>query len=115
MPTLDATKINILQQISVLKGLAYPVNGIIMGGLDWKFTMAAMWLANFVCVGMVRFWAKNNTMTLGKIWWSLAAFMGSQVVTGAVRFQSKTGVWNILKGKEKDKIGNHSTSSRSGR
>ena len=23
----------------VLKGLAYPVNGIIMGGLDWKFTM----------------------------------------------------------------------------
>lgn len=24
----------------VLKGLAYPVNGIIMGGLDWKFTMA---------------------------------------------------------------------------
>jgi len=99
----------------VLKGLAYPVNGIIMGGLDWKFTMAAMWLANFVCVGMVRFWAKNNTMTLGKIWWSLAAFMGSQVVTGAVRFQSKTGVWNILKGKEKDKIGNHSTSSRSGR
>jgi hypothetical protein len=25
---------------TVLKGLAYPVNGIIMGGLDWKFTMA---------------------------------------------------------------------------
>ena len=24
---------------TVLKGLAYPVNGIIMGGLDWKFTM----------------------------------------------------------------------------
>ena len=30
----------------VFKGLAYPVNGIIMGGLDWKFTMLAMWLAN---------------------------------------------------------------------
>ena len=25
---------------TVLKGLAYPVNGIIMGGLDWNFTMA---------------------------------------------------------------------------
>jgi hypothetical protein len=36
--------------------LAYPVNGIIMGGLDWVFTMIAMWAANFVCVGMIRFW-----------------------------------------------------------
>lgn len=25
-----------------------------------------------------------------------AAFMGTQVVTGAIRFQSKTGVWNVL-------------------
>ncbi len=29
-----------LRTFTVLKGLAYPVNGIIMGGLDWKFTMA---------------------------------------------------------------------------
>eukprot|EP00804_Cyclotella_cryptica_P025173 CCRYP_016972-RB/>CCRYP_016972-RB protein AED:0.10 eAED:0.10 QI:86/1/1/1/1/1/6/81/568 len=81
----------------VLKGLAYPVNGIIMGGLDWKFTMAAMWLANLVCVGMIQFWVVNSSVTLGKIWWALAAFMGTQVVTGAVRFQSKTGVWKILR------------------
>lgn len=91
----------------VLKGLAYPVNGIIMGGLDWKFTMAAMWLANFACVGMIRFWAKANAMTLGKIWWALAAFMGTQVATGAMRFQSRTGVWRILRaendGTEADK------------
>ena len=26
-----------------------------------------------------------------------AAFMGTQVVTGAIRFQSKTGVWNMLR------------------
>lgn len=81
----------------VLKGLAYPVNGIIMGGLDWKFTMAAMWLANFACVGLIRFWAKANTMTLEKVWWALAVFMGTQVATGAIRFQSKTGVWKILR------------------
>ena len=56
----------------VLKGLAYPVNGIIMGGLDWKFTMLAMWLANIICVGMVQIWAKANVMSLGKIWWALA-------------------------------------------
>jgi hypothetical protein len=81
----------------VLKGLAYPVNGIIMGGLDWKFTMAAMWLANFVSIAMIKFWQASSGVTLGKIWWALAAFMGTQVVTGAIRFQSKTGIWKVLR------------------
>jgi putative MATE family efflux protein len=31
----------------VFKGLAYPVNGIMMGGLDWFFTMSMMWVAKF--------------------------------------------------------------------
>lgn len=78
----------------VLKGLAYPVNGIIMGGLDWRFSMAKMWLANIVCVGMIQFW---TPVTLEKIWWALAAFMGTQVATGAIRFSSKTGMWKILR------------------
>ena len=72
-----------------------------MGGLDWKFTMIAMWSANFVCVGMVNYFARAGTITLGKIWWGLAAFMGTQVVTGILRFQSKTGVWKVLKGGER--------------
>jgi hypothetical protein len=77
-----------------MKGLAYPVNGINMGGLDWKFSMIAMWLANFVCVGMIKF---GGVMTLSKIWWALCAFMATQVVTGIMRVESKTGVWNLLK------------------
>jgi len=81
----------------VLKGLAYPCNGIIMGGLDWQFTMLAMWLANIVCVGMIQAWAKASAVTLSKIWWALAAFMGTQVATSIVRFQSKTGVWRLLR------------------
>ena len=84
----------------VLKGLAYPVNGIIMGGLDWKNSMAAMWLANIVCVAMIQVWANANVMTLDKIWWALAAFMGTQVVTGVLRFQSKTGIWKMLRVEE---------------
>lgn len=84
----------------VLKGLAYPVNGIIMGGLDWKNSMAAMWLANIVCVAMIQVWANANVMTLDKIWWALAAFMGTQVATGVLRFQSKTGVWKMLRMEE---------------
>jgi len=91
----------------VLKGLAYPVNGIIMGGLDWKFTMLAMWLANFICVGMLQFWARNGggVVTLGNIWWALAAFMGTQVVTGAIRFSSKTGIWRILRSEKIEEEG----------
>jgi len=79
----------------VMKGFAYPVNGIVMGGLDWKFTMIAMWAANFVCVGMLKLY--GGTMTLNRIWWALAAFMATQVVTGIIRFQSRTGVWKLLK------------------
>jgi putative MATE family efflux protein len=78
----------------VLKGLAYPVNGISMGGLDWKFTMVAMWIANLVCVAMIKF---GGVMTLGKVWWALAAFMGTQVIAGIARVESRTGVWKLLK------------------
>lgn len=85
----------------VFKGLAYPVNGIIMGGLDWVNSMIAMWTANLVCVGMVHFFARTETITLGRIWWALSSFMATQVLMGALRFQSKTGVWKVLKGDEK--------------
>ena len=89
----DQTYILIVSNDIVLKGLAYPVNGIIMGGLDWKFTMLAMWIANAVCVGMLKF---GGVVTLNKIWWALAAFMGVQVVSGILRFLSHTGVWSKL-------------------
>lgn len=78
----------------VLKGLAYPVNGISMGGLDWKFTMIAMWVANLVCVGMIKF---GGVMTLNKVWWALAAFMGTQVILSLARIESKTGVFRLLR------------------
>jgi Na+-driven multidrug efflux pump len=86
----------------VFKGLAYPVNGIIMGGMDWVFTMVAMWGANIVCVGMIRAWSLGGAIpSLNQIWWALAAFMGTQVVTGILRYESKTGVWEVLR-KEND-------------
>jgi Na+-driven multidrug efflux pump len=82
----------------ICKGFAYPTNGIIMGGLDWVFTMLAMWAANIVCVGMVRgFSMGGNMASLEQIWWALAAFMATQVVTSIIRFQSKTGVWKVLR------------------
>jgi len=79
----------------VFKGLAYPVNGIVMGGLDWRFSMVAMWVANVLCVGMMRYW--KGVVTLERIWIALAVFMGSQVFTGIVRVLSGRGVWKVLK------------------
>ena len=58
--------------------------------------MIAMWLANIVCVGTIKL---SGDMTLNKIWWALFAFMGTQVVTGILRVESKTGVWKLLKAK----------------
>ena len=85
----------------VFKGLAYPVNGIVMGGLDWVFSMVAMWGANIVSIGMISFWSLGGAITLGQIWLALAAFMATQVVTGIIRYESKTGVWKVLKGDDK--------------
>jgi Na+-driven multidrug efflux pump len=88
----------------ILKGFAYPVNGIIMGGLDWVYSMVAMWIANFVCVGMVYNFASRNVSgvaTLGQLWWALAAFMGVQVVAGIIRYESKTGIWKVLRTHQK--------------
>jgi putative MATE family efflux protein len=83
----------------VLKGLAYPVNGIIMGGLDWFYSMIVMWISNFACVGLVRYFiTTSGAVSLAQIWWALAAFMGAQVVAGIVRYESKTGVWQVLRG-----------------
>jgi putative MATE family efflux protein len=77
--------------------LLFQVNGIIMGGLDWVFSMLTMWMSNVVCVSMIWYFARGPAgVTLGQIWWALAAFMGTQVVAGIVRYESKRGVWSAL-------------------
>jgi putative MATE family efflux protein len=86
----------------IFKGLAYPVNGIIMGGLDWIFSMVAMWGANIISLGMIGFWSLGGTVSLEQIWLALAAFMATQVVTGIIRYESKTGIWKVLKGDDRE-------------
>ena len=82
------------------KGLCYPVNGVIMGGLDWKYTMVAMWVANFACVGLIKYFSLRGAVTLNQVWTALFVFMAAQLVTGVARYRSKTGVWKILKENE---------------
>lgn len=78
------------------KGLCYPVNGVIMGGLDWKYTMIAMWVANLACVGLIKFFSLGGAVSLNQVWTALFVFMAAQLVTGVARYRSKTGVWKIL-------------------
>lgn len=102
-PAVQAAAVAIFPVVlltQVLKGLAYPVNGIIMGGMDWFFTMSVMWLANASCLGLLHVFRRQSggAVTLAQIWWALAAFMGTQVVAGMIRYESKTGVWKVLRG-----------------
>jgi hypothetical protein len=34
---------------------------------------------------------------LGQLWWALSAFMGIQVAAGIFRYESKTGIWKVLR------------------
>jgi hypothetical protein len=75
------------------------VNGIVMGGLDWVYSMLTMWVSNAVCVGMLAWYGRDSgAATLSQIWWSLAAFMATQVAAGVARYESRTGVWSVLRG-----------------
>lgn len=79
----------------VNKGLAYPVNGIIMGGLDWGFSTVTMWLANVICIGLLLLWSPH--VGLSELWTALSVFMAIQWVSGVIRFASGTGVWKLLR------------------
>ena len=84
----------------VLKGLAYPANGIIMGGCDWNFSMAAMWASNVLCLTYLKQTLKTTGMplTLDSIWKGLAIFMATQVAASVLRVASMTGPWRVLRG-----------------
>ena len=72
-----------------------------MGGLDWFYSMVVMWISNGACVGLIKYFGRAGALvSLNQIWIALAAFMGTQVVLGILRYESKTGVWKKLKGEK---------------
>ncbi|KAJ8603317.1 hypothetical protein CTAYLR_009019 [Chrysophaeum taylorii] len=76
----------------VLKGLAYPINGALMGFLDWKAASATMWLAQFACATTL-YATRDQPPTLARLWVSLAALFSVQCVAGLARIASNTGPW----------------------
>jgi len=91
---LDALPLVLVCQ--VLKGIAYPVNGALMGGLDWSMAAATMWLAQAACVCAVGLWGGEGPLSLRRLWASLVLLFLTQVVVGLVRIASGTGPWKAL-------------------
>jgi Na+-driven multidrug efflux pump len=77
----------------LFKGLAFPANGVVMGGLDWTFATAGVWVGSLLCFALVH---SATPPTLTSIWYGLAAFMSSQSLLSAARVASRAGPWRLL-------------------
>jgi len=77
------------------KGLAFPSNGVVMGGLDWGFATAGIWTGTLLCIALVHLSSPPSLVT---IWIGLAAFMASQTAFSALRVASRGGPWALLFG-----------------
>ncbi|KAL3924502.1 MAG: hypothetical protein SGPRY_003896 [Prymnesium sp.] len=81
-----------------LKGLAYPLNGALMGGLDWGFSAAGMWAAQISCVGAVVALSRGGSrpLSLYGLWSTLVLLFAVQIFTAILRIVSGTGPWAAL-------------------
>jgi len=77
----------------LFKGLAFPANGVVMGGLDWPFATLGIWAGSALCLALVH---SVTPPTLRSIWIGLSAFMGSQTLFSMLRVLSRTGPWRLL-------------------
>jgi hypothetical protein len=79
-------------KIAGLKGVAFPITGVIMGGMDWGVAMGSMCCANVACTVALKFTAKS---TRG-LWMAWSVYYLAQALLGMLRYKSKTGVWKRL-------------------
>ncbi|KAL1519462.1 hypothetical protein AB1Y20_022983 [Prymnesium parvum] len=87
-----------------LKGLAYPLNGALMGGLDWGFSAAAMWAAQILCVSAVALLSHGGRrpLSLYGLWGTLVLLFSVQIVSAALRMASGSGPWQALYANSED-------------
>ena len=78
---------------------AYPVNGALMGALDWSASAVAMWAAQLGCLLTVLLFSRGGTrvLSLNDLWTSLAVLFTMQIVVGLARMFSGRGPWAALK------------------
>eukprot|EP00548_Thalassiothrix_antarctica_P014567 CAMPEP_0194177014 /NCGR_PEP_ID=MMETSP0154-20130528/10864_1 /TAXON_ID=1049557 /ORGANISM="Thalassiothrix antarctica, Strain L6-D1" /LENGTH=464 /DNA_ID=CAMNT_0038891441 /DNA_START=1044 /DNA_END=2435 /DNA_ORIENTATION=+ len=80
----------IVLMTQIAKGLCYPINGILMGKLDWTYSMLTMWIANLSSIGYLYFFTPK-TKSLTQIWTALFLFMITQAVAGIGRIIYQNG------------------------
>ena len=90
-----------------LKGLAYPVNGALMGALDWGASAVSMWVAQLSCVASIAVWSERGAraLTLNNLWSTLFLLFAVQCVVGLARIASGTGPWAVLYRKDGESEG----------
>lgn len=76
----------------MVKGFSFPINGVMLGGMDWRFTMIITWLANAMCFVTL----KVGSPGVSRIWLAWTAFYGMQAVCGFLRYAKRGGVWKKL-------------------
>ena len=79
--------------IAVAKGFAFPVNGIIMGGMDWGVAMWSMIFANLACFVSLALVEHSSR----GLWMAWSAYYLAQAFSGLLRYKSKTGIWKRMK------------------
>merc|ERR1712039_215097 len=83
----------------VFKALAYPMNGSLMGALDWFFSALILWAAGgagvgtYVALSALGFGAGSGKAALGMLWAGLIGFFATQLLLGLSRIASGRGPW----------------------
>jgi len=100
-PSVQAAMVAVLPMVlvcQVLKGLAYPINGALMGGLDWAASAASMWASQLSCLACVALWGRGGAraLSLPNLWATFVVLFVMQCLTGVVRIASGTGPWRVL-------------------
>lgn len=101
IPEVRAAAVGVMPFVlacQALKGLAYPINGALMGGLDWSYSAAVMWAAQLACVGAVFALSRGGkvALSLSGLWSALVLLFLVQILAGAGRICSGRGPWAVL-------------------
>lgn len=77
----------------VAKGFAFPINGLLMGGMDWQVAMWSMCFANLSCFVALQCITESSVRGL---WMAWTAYYLAQGLAGLLRYRSRTGIWRRL-------------------
>lgn len=75
----------------VVKGFSLPMNGIIMGGMDWSAAMWSMCASNVACFLVLKLKEESAKM----LWMAWVASYAAQGLVLFIRYKSRTRLWSL--------------------